>query len=92
MLHQNTYSGSVLSQKKAKIQKAEFHNVSVTTFTRFIDVATCYYNNTLKDSFTIKIASQKAPVSTPLGARPGVGTQPRYEAASDIRVKIATKQ
>ena len=27
------------------------------------------------------------PVQTPLGARPGLGTQPRYEAQGDLRVK-----
>ena len=26
-------------------------------------------------------------VQTPLGARPGIGTQPRYEAPGDLRVE-----
>ena len=27
------------------------------------------------------------PVQTPLGARPGLGTQPRYEVPGDLRVE-----
>ena len=31
--------------------------------------------------------NRKVPVQTPLRARPGLGTQPHYEAPSDLRVK-----
>ena len=32
------------------------------------------------------------PVQTPLGARPGLGTQPRYEAPGDLRVELDKTQ
>ena len=32
------------------------------------------------------------PVQIPLGARPGLGTQPPYEAPGNLRVKIDQKQ
>ena len=28
------------------------------------------------------------PVQTPLGARPGLGTQPHYEAPGDLRIEL----
>ena len=31
-------------------------------------------------------------VQTPLGARPGLGTQPRYEAYDDLRVELVKTQ
>ena len=31
-------------------------------------------------------------VQTPLGARPGLGTQPRFEAPGDLRAKIVNTQ
>ena len=31
-------------------------------------------------------------VQTPLGAQPGLGTQPRYEAPSDLRVESVETQ
>ena len=31
--------------------------------------------------------NRKVPGSNPLGARPGLGTQPRYEACRDLRVE-----
>ena len=31
-------------------------------------------------------------VQTPLGARPGLGTQPRFEAPADLRAKIVNTQ
>ena len=31
-------------------------------------------------------------VQTPLGARPGLGKQPRYKAPSDLRVEIVKTQ
>ena len=35
--------------------------------------------------------NQKVPVQTPLGARPGLGTQPHYEAPDDPRVENAKR-
>ena len=35
----------------------------------------------------ITLRIRKIPVQTPLCARPGFGTQPRYEALSDLWVK-----
>ena len=32
------------------------------------------------------------PLQIPLGAQPDLGTQPRYEAPGDLRVKIVEKQ
>ena len=32
------------------------------------------------------------PVQTPLGARPGLGTEPRYEVPGDLRVEIVKTQ
>ena len=34
----------------------------------------------------------KVPGSNPLGAQPGLGTQPRYEAPSDLRVDYEQTQ
>ena len=34
--------------------------------------------------------NQSRPVQTPLGARPCIGTQNRYEAAGDLLVKVVT--
>ena len=35
--------------------------------------------------FVVRIG--RFPVQTPLGARPGLGAQPRYEAPGDLRVE-----
>ena len=32
------------------------------------------------------------PVQNPLGARPGLGTQPRYEAPGDLQVEYVQKR
>ena len=41
-----------------------------------------------KDIYPYPIRIGRFPVQTPLGARPGLGTQPRYEAPGDLRVKL----
>ena len=40
----------------------------------------------------VKILSWKFPVQTPLGARPGFGIQPRYEASGNLQVEINKTQ
>ena len=39
-----------------------------------------------------KLSVGRCPVQIPLGARPGLGTQPRYQAADNLRVKIVKTQ
>ena len=34
----------------------------------------------------------RLPVQTPLGARPGLGTQPRHKAPGDLQVKMDKKR
>ena len=41
----------------------------------------------LEYSLVLETLLEIFPVQTPLGARPGLRTQPRYEAPSDLRVK-----
>ena len=36
----------------------------------------------------VTVRNGRFPAQTPLGARPGLGTQPRYEASGDLLVEI----
>ena len=40
----------------------------------------------------ISIKIRRFPVQNPLGACPGLGTQPHYEAPGDLQVEIVRKQ
>ena len=40
----------------------------------------------------VAIEIGRFPIQTPLGARPGLGSQPRYEAPGNLRVKIVKTQ
>ena len=45
------------------------------------------YNSSKKGISFLDLIIRRFPVQTPLGAWPGVGTQPRYEAPGDLRVE-----
>ena len=49
------------------------------------------HNSNSKNKNKSGLAGQGA-VQTPLGARPALGTQPRYEAPGDLRVEIVKTQ
>ena len=40
----------------------------------------------------IRIRIGRFPIQTPLGAQPGLGTQPRYKAPGDLRVEYVQKR